>query len=427
MIKFPNNQDAGYQTVSRDMIRMIQSTLTGYTPVSPPRSPKDKFSPGSLQRWGTVNSMASTRTAPPQYPGAVPGSSRMGAGLDGDQFGRPPPGNFTGWNPSGSSPDPSQFAHRRAQTELGEPTTRGSLAFARQVPSQDRSHFTPFSHNAARRISGPPRTQTGLSQMETTSTATAPDVNPVPDQEDFVLTAASPAAVNRHDLVALPENSREDNSKFARLKLFDTVFIIDDSGSMNERDGTQVVDAEGQPKTLSRWETLVDGMRYIVDLACYYDNNGVDVHFLYNDAKDELGITEGQRVLDLLAKEVRLDEEGGGTVVGQVLWMVLETHLDGYEDFRKQMRARVSPRPKMPKKLNVIVITDGEAADTEEVEQTIVAAAQKLERLGAPPNQIGIQFLQVGQSETAADWLRMLDDDLHRIHGIKDVSTGRPS
>ena len=62
------------------------------------------------------------------------------------------------------------------------------------------------------------------------------------------------------------------------------------------------------------------------------------------------------------------------------------------------------------------------AVPTEDVEQTIVDTARKLEDLRAPPNQVGIQFLQIGQNKQVAKWLKMLEDKLHEIHKVKDVS-----
>jgi len=264
------------------------------------------------------------------------------------------------------------------------------------------------------------RTQTGPNRMAANTTSPQRSLWDRQSQSPFPI-QDGPMAVSRPNLMPIAENGREDTYKFAQLMMFNTVFIINDSGSMNEEDGTQVTAPDGTTSHLSRWETLVDGMRYIVDLVCQYDSDGVDVHFLYNDAMDKYGIDDGQHVLDPLMREIRLDDLGGGMVVGQVLWMVLQTYLDNYEDFYKKMEARAALRPQAPRKLNLIVITDSKADDTEEVEQIIVDVANKLEVLGAPPHQLGIQFLQVGQDKDAAKWLKSLGDDLHQ-HDVKHVS-----
>ena len=42
--------------------------------------------------------------------------------------------------------------------------------------------------------------------------------------------------------------------------------------------------------------------------------------------------------------------------------------------------------------------------------------------MNAPDTQIGLQFLQVGDDEAAAKWLKSLDDDLENDHDVRDVS-----
>ncbi|KAL6351738.1 hypothetical protein LRP88_14986 [Fusarium phalaenopsidis] len=70
------------------------------------------------------------------------------------------------------------------------------------------------------------------------------------------------------------------------------------------------------------------------------------------------------------------------------------------------------------KPLNIIVITDG--CPTDDPEGIIVHYAKKLDQIGAPPHQVGIQFFQVGNHNGAANALRELDDDLTSL-GIRDM------
>jgi len=204
---------------------------------------------------------------------------------------------------------------------------------------------------------------------------------------------------------------KEDKGRFALLTQFDTVFLIDDTGSMAEMEAD-----DSKPK----WDELIESLQYIVEIVCSYDKDGVDVHFLCNDGKDEYGITNGQRMLDLLSREVQPDEYGGGTFMAQQIWLVLTTYLDRFEDWKRRVRER--PPPQKPKMLNLIVITDGAADDREEVEDVIADAAKRLDALHAPRTQVGIQFLQIGKDEAAARWLVLLDDELKTKHGIRDVS-----
>lgn len=366
MIKFSDRHDAGYRTISQLLIRMIASTLS-IAASSPPLSPA---SPAKLPETG-FNPTLSRRS----HTMSTISSTRT------------------------MPPAYSSLLSQRPDSESTRPfSVQGALS-----PPTGR----PQSFHPGQPIS-PPGTSNG-------GTTRLPFHHP-------------PKAVHRANLVPVPEDGgggTEDTTRLARLSQFDTVFVIDDSGSMNEQDGGD----------RSRWEVLIDSMKYIVDIVCHYDPNGVDVRFLFNDAKDESEIREGQRVLDLLSNEVEPDDGGGGTFMAQVLWMVLQDQLDRFEEFRAEMkraassssRGRREARPRAPRKLNLICITDGEATDKEEVESTIVDAARRLDELKAPSNQIGIQFVQIGNNDKAAAWLKLLDDKLKQMYNVRDVRFTLPT
>ncbi|KAK3951028.1 hypothetical protein QBC32DRAFT_344984 [Pseudoneurospora amorphoporcata] len=219
------------------------------------------------------------------------------------------------------------------------------------------------------------------------------------------------------------DGGREDNREFAMLSKFDVVFLLDDTGSMMEAVPSSNGNCETRER--SKWDEMIESMRYIVDIVTHYDRDGVDVHFFYNEDKDEFGIQDGQRVLDLLTNEVSPDEIGSGTFIAERLWTILTAYIDRFENYRRRMGDR-SPPPEKPKMLNIIVITDGAADDKDAVEDVIVGAARRLDELRALPNQVGIQFLQIGKDEAASRWLKKLDDDLNVNHGIRDMVDTRP-
>ena len=47
--------------------------------------------------------------------------------------------------------------------------------------------------------------------------------------------------------------------------------------------------------------------------------------------------------------------------------------------------------------------------------------AAKLDKLEAPPWQVGIQFFQVGEEKGAAEALEELDDGLKEANGVRDI------
>lgn len=65
---------------------------------------------------------------------------------------------------------------------------------------------------------------------------------------------------------------REDPLDF--LRSFDTIFIVDDSASM------QVNEMPDGSMGKSRWEEARDAVSGVVELASKYDEDGVDVFFL---------------------------------------------------------------------------------------------------------------------------------------------------
>ncbi|KAK3363108.1 hypothetical protein B0T25DRAFT_526318 [Lasiosphaeria hispida] len=240
----------------------------------------------------------------------------------------------------------------------------------------------------------------------------------MPKPESPVQPAAAP--IKFSDLVQTQENGKEDHNKLTRLRMFDTVFILDDTGSMAE-----TYDEAG---ARSRWSDLIESLRYTVDIVCRYDKDGVDVHFLCSDDMDKSGITNGQEVMDLL-NEVEPDEIGGGTYISQQLWGILSSYLDRFEEWKVWMKERPrskGPKVEKPKMLNLIIVTDGAADDKEDVENVIVEAAKRLDKLGALPYQVGIQFLQIGKDEDAAQWLNKLDDSLKAKHDVRDIVDTRP-
>jgi hypothetical protein len=64
-----------------------------------------------------------------------------------------------------------------------------------------------------------------------------------------------------------------------------------------------------------------------------------------------------------------------------------------------------------------VVITDG--VPTDDPESVIVAAARRLDRGNYPMMQVGIQFVQVGNSAKAREFLEELDDNLSSNHSIR--------
>ena len=183
------------------------------------------------------------------------------------------------------------------------------------------------------------------------------------------------------------------DNPYAFLSTFDTIFLIDDSGSMAGRS----------------WRETSLAIASIAPICTAHDKDGIDIYFLNApDSPNYQNITrpnEVQRIFETV-------KPGGGTPTGTKLNSILKPYLKECEAKKSNMEA-VKP-------LNIIVITDG--VPTDDPESVIVSYAKKLEKLDAPPWQVGIQFFQVGEETGAAEALQELDDGIESMGGgIRDI------
>ena len=156
------------------------------------------------------------------------------------------------------------------------------------------------------------------------------------------------------------------------------------------------------------WHLTRDIFMKLVPLAIKYDRDGIDIKFLNATDFGADNVTQTSRVQYLFSQ---VEPAGGGTPIGYELDGILRDYLREYEQ---------NPR-KLP--LNLIVLTDGEPDDYDEVEGAIVYAASRIKELRARNRQIGIQFVQIGDDDAATDFLRKLDDELGAKQNVLDVSS----
>lgn len=182
-----------------------------------------------------------------------------------------------------------------------------------------------------------------------------------------------------------PSTTPTADDPYAFLTTFDTIFLIDDSGSMAG----------------SHWRSTALALETITPICTAHDADGIDIHFLNHPASPfHKNITQPSSVREIF-QTVR---PRGGTPTGQRLNQILKPYLSAY-----------AANPESTKPINIICITDGQPSD--DVESPLIAAAKKLDKLDAPAWQVGVQFFQVGRDEAARQHLRQLDDELAAIAG----------
>ena len=123
-------------------------------------------------------------------------------------------------------------------------------------------------------------------------------------------------------------------------------------------------------------------------------------------------------LVSLRAGSVELKElniPAAGTPTGAKLEQLLKSYWKQLKESHRLFGAPVNP----PKPVVFIVLTDGEPTDSPK--DVILKYAKKLQHARWPKHQVGIQFVQVGDSREAARSLKEMDDDLKRK--VKRVSS----
>ncbi|SCZ88761.1 BZ3500_MvSof-1268-A1-R1_Chr2-1g04620 [Microbotryum saponariae] len=204
------------------------------------------------------------------------------------------------------------------------------------------------------------------------------------------------------------------------LKKYDTVFLVDDSGSME-----------------MFWEDqLAPALAAVIQTAIRYDDDGVDIYFF--NSRHHATSRSAPELLQLFQKVWPSKSTPTASALRRVLdpyvsnlenWVVeyVEPPYSSCEENKSVAdpdvvpnRGKPSGYPR-PKPMNLIVLTDGAPDRGEAPEPVIVEMAQRLDKMRMPPFQLGIQFVQIGTDDEAAQSLRSLDDDLREKHGIRDI------
>jgi uncharacterized protein YegL len=218
---------------------------------------------------------------------------------------------------------------------------------------------------------------------------------PSPSYAPATAAASAPAAASHA--------SGEDPYSF--LTTFDTTLLIDDSGSMAGRG----------------WREVSQALAIIAPIVSAHDDDGLDLYFMNHKSTDpgspQEGIAAGgyrgiKRATTVTEIFERVRPQGG-TPTGIRVHNILKPYL-------ARLETEIAAGKEM-KPLNLIVLTDGVPSD--DVESVLLSAAKKLDKLDAPPYQVGVQFFQVGNEEGAREALEELDDGLSELveGGVRDI------
>ncbi|CAL1700278.1 unnamed protein product [Somion occarium] len=187
--------------------------------------------------------------------------------------------------------------------------------------------------------------------------------------------------------------------ELATLRRYDTVILLDDSTSMG---------------CGNRWGEAKHALSKLADVAVKYDKDGIDIHFL-NCRKTGKNL-KSARAVEQCFMGVGLS---GSTPIGARLNDLIRAYWNDLEKARAEAGKSKRDLIDYIKPMNYIVITDG--CPTDAPEDVIVYYAQKLDQYDYPLDQIGVQLIQIGNSNSAATYLAKLDDSLAQTYKIRDM------
>ncbi|KAG6860507.1 hypothetical protein C0995_010331 [Termitomyces sp. Mi166 len=178
------------------------------------------------------------------------------------------------------------------------------------------------------------------------------------------------------------------------LSRYDIILIVDDSGSMSG----------------GCWEEAKKALQALAVEAAKYDEDGIKIHFLNSN---KTLTTRNPKDISSLFKRVK---PAGLTPLGTKIGKLLNEYMEEFTAAQSELKPAI-----------YIVITDGQASDGPKTEEAVIRTARALDRYNARPDQIGIQFVQIGSDLMATEYLKMLDDTLTDKAGIRDMVDTTPS
>ncbi|TGO72051.1 hypothetical protein BELL_0498g00060 [Botrytis elliptica] len=177
---------------------------------------------------------------------------------------------------------------------------------------------------------------------------------------------------------------KELGADIVKLALFDIILFVDDSGSM-------IFQENG---------SRIDDMKLVLGRAAYagslFDADGIEVRFINSDVQGNHIRSEPE--VEELVKRVQFK---GLTPLGaQLRNKVVEPLI------MSKVRSNSLQKPVL-----VIVITDGQPDNQDDVFQLVKNSSAELARTPYGKQAISYQFAQVGNDKQATEFLKKLDDD----------------
>lgn len=183
---------------------------------------------------------------------------------------------------------------------------------------------------------------------------------------------------------------------YFQLTRYVTVFLVDDSSSMEDVPEVNISSWSDTTHALAECAALILGAR-----------GRLKVHF-FNSPKSKENISGVGELRELCRFRPRGDTP---------TYQRLKRHLDEFMEAFEPLNA--SQRESYPG-LNLIIFTDGAPEGPfEDIEEVIVDTAKDLDRLRADKYKVGIQFVQIGTDESVTNFFERIDNEIKGENGLR--------
>jgi len=134
-----------------------------------------------------------------------------------------------------------------------------------------------------------------------------------------------------------------------------------------------------------RWKEAEAVLKLLAPIVTSQDSNGITLYFFDDNFKTFNNVKDEERVIELFKE----NSPGGLTALSKVLSSALRPDTAGKSE-------------------SILVITDGKPNSRRKLERSIIQYTKEMNN----KNELLISFVQIGNDQSAKDWLKELSTDL---------------
>jgi len=238
--------------------------------------------------------------------------------------------------------------------------------------------------------------------------------NPPPEYTQYASSSGSNVVVDASTGLAQNAATEPPSDPAVIKSIYDSVSGIK---ILEESDTIIVIDDSESVGIYGYWPLVEKMLCHVGPVVATYDPNGITMYCLNSRGPSQDDIAEGiaGRGWNGITKAAEIREIFQSTTP-----MGTTPIYDKLVDILTPYLARVTQggTSNRPRPINILVLTDGVADDTEGVEELIGEVCEVLDGVSAPNNQIGLQFVQVADVEVATRFINSTSKPAHEKEAL---------